>query len=263
MSNAPMSTTAASGRQGEPAAVSIQLATPCYGGLANIAFVNSVLILQRACDARGVGLEVLLTGGEALITRARSRIATDFLNQGRHTHLLFVDADIGFEPEHLFRLLACGKPVVGGVYPLKTVYWDKIPEAVRRGARDLQAATLGYVVRFLPNPDETVEVQDGFGEVAYVGTGFMLIAREVLQTLADAYPDLHCVIGDVNAEAKPTVMFFDTMIDPQTNGHLSEDYAFCKRWRDCGGQVWADFQSRMTHVGHAAYTGSLIDAMAT
>ena len=205
--------------------VSIQLATPCYGGLANIAFFNSVLKLQRACDARGLPLEILLTGGDALITRARSRIATDFLKTA-HSHLLFVDADIGFEPDHLFRLLDFGKPLSGGVYPLKKVHWEKIPEAVRRGARDLQAASLGYVVRFLPNAEQSVELQDGFGEVAYVGTGFMLIAREVLETLAGAYPELSCTIGDVNAEAQSTVMFFDTMIDPETRGHLSEDYAF-------------------------------------
>ena len=153
--------------------------------------------------------------------------------------------------------------MVGGVYPLKKINWDQVPAAVRRGARDLQAASLGYVVRFLPNPDQSVDLQDGFGEVAYVGTGFMLIAREVFEALAAAHPELHCVIGDVNAEAKATVMFFDTLIDPETNGHLSEDYAFCKRWRDLGGEIWADFQSRMSHVGHATYTGSLLDAVTT
>jgi hypothetical protein len=247
---------------GEPPAASILLATPCYGGMANILFFNAILKLQRACDARGVGLEILLAGGDALITRARSRIATDFLETS-HTHLMFVDADIAFEPDHLFRLLESGKPIVGGVYPFKKVHWEKIPDAVRRGARDLQAAALGYVVRFLPNPDQTVELENGFGPVAYVGAGFMLIAREVLQTLAAAHPELHCTIADLNAAPKPTIMFFEEMIDPRTHDHLSEDYAFCQRWRDCGGEIWADFQTRLSHTGHAVYTGSLIDAVAT
>ncbi len=247
---------------GRPA-VSVLLATPCYGGLANIVFVESLLKLQRACDARGVGLEVRLTGGDALITRARSRLATEFLSDGRHSHLLFVDADIGFDPEHLFRLLQFGKPLVGGVYPLKTVHWDKVADAVRRGARDLQAAALGYVVRFLPNPDQTVELTDGFGQVAYVPTGFMLIAREALEAIAAAHPELTCVVADLNGPPVATTMFFETMIDPASGEHLSEDYAFCKRWRDCGGEVWADFQTRMTHVGPAAYRGSLMDAAAT
>ena len=247
---------------GDPA-VSILLATPCYGGLANIAFVNGLLQLQRACDARGVGLEIRLTGGDALISRARSQIATDFLRETAHTHLLFVDADIGFTPDHVFRLLGAAKPLVGGVYPLKAILWDKIPEAVRRGARDLQAASLGYVVRFLPNPTSSVELEDGFGPVSYVGNGFMLIARAVLETLAAAHPELHCTVADVNAVAKPAIMFFETMIDPESREHLSEDYAFCKRWRDCGGEIWADFQTRMSHIGHAVYRGGLIDALAT
>jgi hypothetical protein len=248
---------------GESPAVSVLLATPCYGGMANILFFNSVLKLQRACDARGLELEVMLSGGDALITRARSRIATDFLRETRHTHLLFVDADIGFEPDHLFRLLESGKPLVGGVYPLKKLYWEKIPDAVRRGARDLQSAALGYVIRFLPTPDKSVDVENGFGPVAYVGTGFMLIAREVLETLAGAYPELHCTITDLTSEPKTTVMFFETMIDPATQEQLSEDYAFCKRWRDCGGEIWADFQTRMSPIGHATYSGSVLEAMTT
>lgn len=243
-------------------AASILLCTPCYGGMANIVFFNSVLRLQAACAARGVGLEIKLTGGDALITRARSRMASEFLESG-HTHLLFVDADIGFEPEHLFRLLAFDKPLVGGVYPLKKTLWEKAPDAVRRGIRDLEAATLGYVIRFLPNPEQSVELIDGFGEVAYLATGFMLIRREVLERVAQAYPDLRCNMVDMNAPPKETVMFFETMIEPDNREHLSEDYAFCRRWRDLGGEVWADFQTRMTHVGHAQYTGSLLDALAT
>lgn len=242
------------------APVSLMVATPCYGGMANIGFVDSLLKLQRACDARGLPLEIRLTGGDALVSRARSRLATEFL-RSRHTHLLFVDADIGFEPENVFRLLGSGKPLVGGVYPLKKVQWEKAPDAVRRGVRDLQAACLGYVVRFIPNADKTVELEDGFGQVAYVGNGFMLIARAVLERMAEAHPELHCVLADIGDGGERAVMFFETMIDAQTREQLSEDYAFCRRWQALGGEIWADFQSRLTHIGHAAYSGSLIDAV--
>ena len=248
---------------GGPPAVSILLATPCYGGMANIAFFNAVLQLQKACDARGVGLEVRLSGGDALISRARSQIATDFLRETAHTHLLFVDADIGFAPDHVFRLLGLGKPLAGGVYPLKAILWDKVADAVRRGAADVQAASLGYVVRFLPSPTSSVELEDGFGPVSYVGTGFMLIGRPVLEALAQAHPELHCTIADVNSVSRPVIMFFETMIDPETREHLSEDYAFCKRWRDLGGEIWADFQTPMSHIGHAVYRGGLLDAVKT
>ena len=74
----------------------IYLATPCYGGMLNLLFMRSVLDLQAACQARDIGLHVELMGGEALITRGRSRLAAQFLAHGRATHLFFCDADIGF-----------------------------------------------------------------------------------------------------------------------------------------------------------------------
>ena len=61
--------------------------------------------------------------------------------------------------------------------------------------------------------------------------------------------------------ANEAVMVFDTMVEPETGQYLSEDYAFCRRWRDLGGEIWADFEARLTHVGHAAYTGSLMQAL--
>ena len=242
---------------------SVFLATPAYGGQANILFFKSLLDLQPACEREGIGLHIELTGGDALITRARSRMATQFLEETDHTHLMFVDADIAFRPEHLFRLLGSNKDVVGGVYPLKLVDWAKAAAAARDGLKDIQAASLGYVVGFTPNPQQSVEVDDeGFGRVDSIGTGFMLISRAALERVRDANPQLRCRLADMNLAAKEVTLFFDTMIDPDTREHLSEDYAFCRRWRDVGGEVWADFRTRLSHIGHATFTGSLMDAVA-
>jgi hypothetical protein len=251
-----------------PAPPTIFLATPCYGGLATIAWVSSVLALQRACIDRRIGLQVELAGGDALIPRARGIMAAKFLEHTAHTHLLFVDADIGFAPDAVFRLLDAGRDVVGGVYPAKRVHWDKARRAIERNAADLPAASLNYVVRFLPGADgaagNTVEVDDnGFAEVAYVGTGFMLIARSALQRLTDAHPELRARHGDMTGAAVPeATMVFDTFIEPGTGEYLSEDYAFCRRWRDLGGAIFADIHTRLTHVGHASYEGSLKDSIA-
>ncbi|MBR7618108.1 hypothetical protein JKL49_01800 [Phenylobacterium sp. 20VBR1] len=244
-------------------AASIFLATPCYGGLAHIHFMRSVLDLQAACAARGVGLTVELGGGDALITRARAAMADKFLKSGA-SHLLFVDADIGFKPEQVFRLLDADRDLVGGVYPIKSIDWTKVRQAAADGKRDLMAASVGYVVRFIPTPDSRVEVDDdGFGPVAYIGTGFMLIKRAVVEQVAAAHPELKARLGDTSGGGTShATMIFETFIEAETGEHLSEDYAFCRRWRDLGGQVFADFQTRLTHVGHAAYAGSLMDAQA-
>lgn len=244
-------------------APSIFLATPCYGGLAHIHFMRSVLELQAACAERGIGLHVELGGGDALITRARAAMADKFLKSSA-THLLFVDANIGFQPGQVFRLLDADRDLVGGVYPLKSIDWTKVRQAVADGKRDLMAASVGYVVRFIPSPDHSVEVDDdGFGPVAYVGTGFMMIRRGVIERVAAAHPELRARLGDLaGGGATEAAMIFETLIEPETGEHLSEDYAFCRRWRDLGGEVFADFQTRLIHVGHAAYAGSLMDAQA-
>jgi len=239
----------------------LYVATPCYGGALNIHFVQSLLALQDACRDRGLPLQVDLMGGDALITRARSRLAAQFLASDA-THLFFCDADIGFQPENVFRLLETGHDVAAAVYPLKSIDWEKARRAAIAGAQDLMAHSIGYVVRFIPTPDNSVEVENGFAKVAYAGTGFLMIKRAAVQAVVDAHPELRARMGDMADAAAPrAVMIFDTMIEAETGQYLSEDYAFCRRWRDLGGEIWADMEARLTHVGHAAYTGSLVQAM--
>lgn len=240
----------------------VYLATPCYGALVHTVYMNAVIRLIGACAAQGVGLHVDLMGGDALITRARSRLTAQFLAHPQATHLLFCDADIGFAPENVFRLLEADKEMIGAVYPLKTIDWDKARKAMQRGVADVQASALGYVVRFLPNANNSVEVNDGFAQVAYAGTGFLMIKRQAVQRIVDAYPETRARMGDMaDPLATEAAMIFDTMIEPETRQYLSEDYAFCRRWRDLGGEIWADFQARLTHVGPAAYSGSLLQAL--
>ena len=245
-----------------PGAPHIYLAAPCYGGQMHIIFANSVMRLKDACRERGVGLTVDFMGGEALITRARSRLAAQFLAHAEATHLLFIDSDIGFAPDDVFRLLAADREVVAAVCPLKKIDWEKTRAAVKADVADLQQASIGYVVRFLPNAESSVEVNAGFAKVAYAGTGFLMISRPALQRIGDAHPELRARMGDMaDPLAAEAVMVFDTMIEPETGQYLSEDYAFCRRWRDLGGEIWADFEARLTHVGHATYTGSLLGAL--
>lgn len=243
--------------------LSIYLATPCYGGMAYISFMQGVLDLQRACMARGVDLHIDLGGGDALITRARAVMAAKFL-ASEATHLLFIDADIGFSADHVFRLIAADRDIVGGVCPLKRIDWDKARQAALDGVKDLQAASVGYVVRFIPSPTNSVELDDdGFGQVAYVGTGVMLVKRHVVQAVSEAHPELTAKMRDLaGSGANQAPMIFDTLIEAETGELLSEDYAFCRRWRDLGGQIYADFRSRFTHSGHTTYSGSLMDALA-
>lgn len=214
---------------------SLFLATPCYGGLAHALYMRSLLALRPACAARRIGLQVELGGGEALIGRARAAMLAKFLASSS-TSLLFVDADIGFPPEAVFRLLDAGRDVIGGVYPKK--------------AQDPESA-LAY--EFEP-VDEGERRLGAVQRVASVGAGFLLISRAAARRIVDGYPTLRASLGDMHelgvAEAP---MVFDSFTDPVTGRYLADHQAFCQRWRALGGEVWADWQCGLSHVGASVH----------
>src|ERR1700742_1123099 len=220
------------------------VATPCFGGQVSSIYASSLFALQRAVHSMAnVNLTVHMRDGDALITRARANLVTLFLDDPTATHLLFVDADIGFAPEQVFRLVESGAEVVAGVYPIKRVNWDKAQRVMQAGRQNLAAASLDYVLE-VNDPDRVVVV-NGFTRVRYAGTGFLMIRRHVLERMCrhPAYAPLQFLREhslDALAGSLNRFALFECMIDPKTGTYLSEDFAFCKRWTDIGGEIWAD-----------------------
>ena len=242
------------------------VATPCFGGQVSSIYASSLFALQRAVHGMSnLDLKVHLRDGDALITRARANLVAMFLDDPRSTHLLFIDADIGFTPEQVFRLIECGADVVGGVYPIKRVNWGKATRAVEAGRTDLQAASLDYVLE-IEDPDRIVVV-NGFTRVRYAGTGFLMIRRQVLEAMC-RHPDYANLqffrehSHDTLASSPNRFALFECMIDPATGTYLSEDFAFCKRWTDIGGDIWADVQSSLDHVGPSVFRGDVASQFA-
>ncbi|MFD2234116.1 hypothetical protein [Phaeospirillum tilakii] len=234
------------------------VAAPCYGGLVTTHFAVSLIKLQRACIDQGLTLSFSLLGGDALIPRARANLVQRFLEIPDATHLLFVDADIGFEPEQVFGLLAAGKDFCGALYPLKKLNWDLIGEMARDGIPDIESNALNYVVEFLDQRPAPVEGE--MMRVRALGGGFMMLTRAAVTRLIAAHPDLRFALSDVRASRGDTgdsagYALFDPIIDPDSGTYLSEDYALCKRWRDIGGEIWASLRSRLTHCGSHSFIG--------
>lgn len=236
---------------------SLMVATPCFGGQVTTVYANSLLKLQSALARSGIPFEWLLLGGDALITRARADLVAHFLDRPDATHLLFIDADIGFEPEQVFRLLAFDADMTAAAYPTKTIDWQRVRQAIAAQLPQPEAASLGYVYEFA-NP-AMIAARDGFALVRYAGTGFLMIRRGALERLCAAHPELQYRRANNAAEtlqASPRrFALFDCMIDPLTGAYLSEDYAFCRRWSALGGEIWIDVQSKLTHVGTHAFVG--------
>src|SRR5246500_3557927 len=244
--------------------IHLVLATPCFGGEASTIYASSIFALQRALrPLANVDLKIHLRDGDALITRARANLVTLFLDDPAATHLLFVDADIGFTPRQVFRLIESGANVVAGVYPIKRVNWDKARWAVGAGRSNLAAASLDYVLE-VDDPDRVVVVE-GFTRLRYAGTGFLMIRRHVLERMCAHYASLKFIrehSHDDLAGSPNRYALFECMIDPATGTYLSEDFAFCKRWTDIGGEIWADLDSRLDHVGPSVFHGEIASQFA-
>jgi hypothetical protein len=241
--------------------IHLVVATPCFGGQVSSIYASSIFKLQQALQSKSnVELTVQLRDGDALITRARANLMTLFLDDPTATHFLFVDADIGFEPEQVFRLIESGADMVAGVYPIKRVNWDKAKRVIENRRANVPSAALDYVLE-IDNPDH-VAVVNGFTRVRYAGTGFLMIRRHVFEKMCThpAYASLQFLREhslDALAGSRNRFALFECMIDAATGTYLSEDFAFCKRWTDIGGEIWADLESRLDHVGPSVFHGDI------
>ena len=253
-----------------PSSPKLFVGTPCYGGMITAEYFKSCLQLTTVAAVNKVELQFGTIGNESLVTRARNTLVQLFMDEPDCTHLLFIDADIGFNPQTIMRMLKLDKEVVTGVYPRKTIDWRKIKRRVKENndisEDELHAASLQYNLN-VKNP-ERVEVKNGFIEVLDGATGFMLIKKQVFEKMAKAYPELkfksdqhlgspHDTQFDYHDTSEWNYAFFDTMIDPDTKRYLSEDYAFCRLWQKIGGSVYADITSGLTHCGTYAFKGNV------
>jgi hypothetical protein len=229
------------------------IGTPCYGGVVTLPYMLSMLALKDVLNRDKVPFRLLTPANDSLITRVRNAIVGEFLRDDRATHLLFIDADIEFQPAMVPRLLGSGLDVVCGVYPVKGLKLERVmAQPAGTPPQVAEAASLDYAVKVKPGCRMDAQ---GFLEVEYAATGFMMIRREVFARLMDAYPELHYRYSCTNEAPADNYAFFDTSIDPITRNYLPEDYAFCKRWRDIGGKVHVSVPGKFAHHGGRAYVG--------
>ena len=216
-----------------------------------------MLELQTFCRKEEIALRVQTLGMESLVTRARNTLVANFLDDEHATHLLFVDADIGFSPTIIKRMLDFDHEVVCAPYPMKLINWSAIPQLVKDNL-DYKTLSLPYVLNFADK--DNVEVKTGFAKVLDAATGCLLMKRECLLKMVNKYPDLHYktdqIIDGKEYKSKNTYLFFDTMKD-EDGRYLSEDYAFSRRWQKIGGSIWADLSSDLIHYGQYKFQGQL------
>jgi hypothetical protein len=245
------------------------IATPMYGGMAHGLYMKACLDLQNVMNKYGVETKFSFLFNESLITRARNYLVDEFLRSG-YTHMLFIDADVHFNAQDVVALLALDKDVIGGPYPKKTINWKNVAEAARKHpdlpVKDLEKLVGEYVFNVVKGT-KNFSVTEPL-EVMEIGTGYMMIKREVFDKMKEAYPTIHYKpdhVGQANFDgARYIQAYFDTVIDYKdsiigggSDRYLSEDYMFCQMWRKIGGQIFLCPWMKTQHIGTYAFTGDM------
>lgn len=245
--------------------VHVAIATPCYGGQVFQNYMMSVINLIYDVHKTGLKISFIIRGGDSLIPRTRNSIVAEFLSTPEFTHLLWIDADIGFSVEQIYRLILVDREVVAGIYPLKKIKWPENGVPAGMTESEFNALYTGYPFNPIGN-SANIDAQ-GFTEVLDAPTGLMLIKRECLEKMVKHYPGLRYVADEMmglealrDKIANNHYRFFDVMTE-ENGRYLSEDYAFCRRWQNIGGKVWADVRSDLTHQGGHMYRGNLYNSL--
>lgn len=239
--------------------VKLFLSTPCYGGLCLEPYLTSILRLQILMIQRGHQLMIDTTENESLVHRARNVSVGRFMQKTDADYFMFIDADVHFDPESVVRLLESGHDISVACYPKKCVMWDQAKQLVKQGdQRDPAKMASSLVVNF---GAANRPVVNGFIEILDGPTGFMMIKRAVFKKLEEKFPELWCKNDHQNRDFDDYHACFDCMIDPESKRYLSEDYAFCRRYQQMGGKIFADINTTLGHVGNLPFSACLNDRL--
>lgn len=248
------------------------VATPMYGGQCNGMYARSMCDLTALCLKYGIEMRSYFLFNESLITRARNYCVDEFMRSG-YTHLLFIDSDIGFNPQDVLALLALQTDespydIIGGAYPKKCITWEKIKMAVDKGIADENPNVLeDFVGDFVFNPvidssEQSKSIRiDEPAEVLELGTGFMMVRRQTFDKYLESYPNImyrpdHVRTAEFDGTRK-IGMYFQAEIDPKSERYLSEDYLFCQNSRNVGLKVWLCPWMHLQHAGFYTFGGKL------
>lgn len=245
------------------------IATPCYGGLAYTAYVHGLISLCCSLAHSGFEFEPFLMANESLITRARNKIVAAF-RKSNCTHLLFIDADVGFHPQDVDALMKAQADVVCGAYPMKRYGWEAIAAKAMAGADPdslpehgaLYAANLHHEHVTAGRTDIYEKNGGNYVEVLDAATGFLLISRDAIERFIAHYGAEVEYTSDYEPTGETHHMLFQAGPDPsvevgQPRRYLSEDYWFSRMWQKMGGKIYLCLDCKLTHSGTHMFRGDI------
>lgn len=215
----------------------IMLGLPTYDFKLSAKLAISLASFCVKAQQHGIDIQICNISGCSVVSRVRNLIAFDFL-QSDCTDLMFIDSDINFDAEDIFRLMAWNSDPVKGIVA-------GIPVARKKGQV--------YISTLDSDDDEHIYMDKmGLVRAKRVATAFMIIRRDVFEKMRDAHPEW--VYHDEKKVGDEMIAFFDFAL--KDGQYIGEDYLFCDRARELGFEVWIDPTIKLGHMGMNEFSGS-------
>lgn len=209
----------------------VVFAIPMYGGQCFESIVSGLISWSNLAAQYQIDWSIMTLANESLISRGRNTLVAKFLvDHPDASHLMFIDSDIGFEPEQVLLLLNNKKDICGGLYPMKSL-----------------------PLRWCANGVDGATTVNGLEEVRTTGTGFMLIKKSVFEKM-NQHPSVVAYKNDIGLDPKydsHMKTYFNCEV--RDDRYLSEDWLFCDNWRQLGGQIFVDKRILLRHSGYYVY----------
>ena len=233
---------------------SLLIGIPAFGGNLKAGFTQSILKLQMLFFQIGLPHDFNFMEGESLICRGRNAIVSNFLSTN-HSHLLFLDADLVFNPTAIIHMIIQDLDIVGLSYPKKGINWDKASYLINE-----KKPIRGRLCDMNFNPylvDGNAITKGRYMRAKDIPTGAMLINKNVFYALMRVNPHLRYRNNVSGYNGHLLYDFFEVGKCPNTGFYLSEDFFFCKKCTDLGYELWIDYLTPLGHIGSFEFQGSI------
>ena len=234
--------------------IKLYISTPCYDSMVTMQYMMSILKLNKLLISRGIDYVIDFNANESLIPRARNGSLHKFMKTD-FTHILFIDADIEFEAETVLDQLKEDKDVICCAYPKKGINFHQLLDSVSSSTlsnESLESRGLDYAYNVFYDVSGNIIRKNNLIKVKHASNGFMMIKREILEKLWEKHSELTIIN---TKEGPPLIGLFCCMI--RDKQYLSEDYSFCQRVYDIGGEVWININHNLNHVGKYVFQGDI------
>lgn len=233
------------------------ISLPCYDAMVTMQTMMSVMHLTNLLNQAQIEFTIDFIGNESLIPRARNNSLGRFM-KSNFTHLLFIDSDIEFPANAVMDLLKSNKDVSCCAYPRKAYNWRKFMYSMsteQQSKESLDSRGLDFTFNAISDESGKPIMEGDFMKVRHASTGFMMIQRQILETLWNKHDELTIITDDMSSSDESIVGLFCCMIKDKQ--YLSEDYSFCERVQDVGGSVWMNVRHNLNHIGKHVFRSDI------